>query len=442
MHLFELHCWLSRSASRLGAKCLGRIGTWAPSMRAALEGEQMNLDLRASRTRASVSELIASARNLIPQFKDRQEQTEREGVVPQESIGALLDAGLFKVLQPARHGGLECDFDDFVRIVFEVASGCGSTGWVYSVMSIQQWMAGLYGAQAQEDIWGSDARALIAGSHRPSGVAIAVDGGYRVSGMWTFCSGCDHARWMVFGVGIAKQDQTPKETGFVLIPVNEVDIDQSWNVIGLKGTGSKNAAVQDVFVPAHRMVTLADAQAGAAAGAQLSTSILYRIPIFACLAICICAPALGMATGFLDEFLDAARTRSTVGGIEKLPKRMAEFGAVQLRVADLSCAIDAAKTLVVRDCRAIMDGVAEGTLSRERRIRNKADLAYAVQLALRATDSLYRATGGHGLYATNRMQRYWRDLSGASMHISSNWDASGTNLGRTLLDLPTEGGQF
>ena len=149
-----------------------------------------------------------------------------------------------------------------------------------------------------------------------------------------------------------------------------------------------------------------------------------------------------MATGFLDEFLDAARTRSTVGGIEKLPKRMAEFGAVQLRVADLSCAIDAAKTLVVRDCRAIMDGVADGTLSRERRIRNKADLAYAVQLALRATDSLYRATGGHGLYATNRMQRYWRDLSGASMHISSNWDASGANLGRTLLDLPTEGGQF
>ena len=237
-------------------------------MRAPLKGEQMNLDVTASRTRPSASELIASARNLIPQLKDRQEQTEREGVVPRESIGALLDAGLFKALQPVRHGGFECDFDDFIRIVFEVASGCGSTGWVYSVMSIQQWMAGLYGAQAQDDIWGSDARTLIAGSHRPSGVAIAVDGGYRVSGMWTFCSGCDHARWMVFGVGIAEQDQTPKETGFVLIPVDQVEIDNSWNVIGLKGTGSKNAAVADVFVPTHRMVTLADAQAGAAAGSR------------------------------------------------------------------------------------------------------------------------------------------------------------------------------
>jgi 3-hydroxy-9,10-secoandrosta-1,3,5(10)-triene-9,17-dione monooxygenase len=247
---------------------------------------------------------------------------------------------------------------------------------------------------------------------------------------------------MVFGIGIAEQGQTAKQTGFVLVPVEDVEIDDSWNVIGLKATGSKNAAVEDVFVPTHRMVTLTDAQAGATAGAKLSSSVLYRVPIFACLAICICAPALGMAAGFLDEFLEAARTRSTVGGIEKLPKRMAEFGAIQLRVADLSCAIDVAKTLVVRDCRAIMDGVAEGTLSRERRIRNKADLAYAVQLVLRATDSLFRATGGHGLYATNRMQRYWRDLSAASMHISSNWDASGTNLGRTLLDLPTEGGQF
>jgi resorcinol 4-hydroxylase (FADH2) len=402
----------------------------------------MSLDPGTSQSSRSVTELISAARSLVPQFKERQERAERECVVPRESIEALLDAGLFKVLQPKRYGGFECNFDDFVRTVCEVASGCGSTGWLYSVMSIQHWTTGLYGAEAQHDIWGSNPRALLAGSHRPSGIAIVVDGGYRVSGMWTFCSGCDHAQWMVFGVAIAEAGETPKEQGFVLLPFNQVEIDNNWDVLGLRATGSKNAVVEDVFVPAHRMVTMADAQAGVAPGARLSDSVLYRIPLFACLAICICAPALGIATGLLDEFLDAARTRSTVGGIEKLPKRMAEFGAIQLRVADLSCAIDAAKTIVVRDCRAIMDGVASGTLSRERRVRNKADLAYAVQLILKAADSLYRATGGHGLYSSNRMQRYWRDLTAASMHISSNWDASGTNLGRMLLDLPTEGGQF
>ncbi len=180
----------------------------------------MSLNVETSQSSPSVTELISVARSLIPQFKERQERVERDGVVPRESIDALLDAGLFKVLQPAQHGGYECSFDDFVRIVGEVASGCGSTGWVYSVMSIQQWMTGLYGAETQNDIWGSNQRALIAGSHRPSGVAVPVEGGYRVSGMWNFCSGCDHADWMVFGVAIAEKEGAPKQQGFVLVPVD------------------------------------------------------------------------------------------------------------------------------------------------------------------------------------------------------------------------------
>jgi alkylation response protein AidB-like acyl-CoA dehydrogenase len=147
-----------------------------------------------------------------------------------------------------------------------------------------------------------------------------------------------------------------------------------------------------------------------------------------------------MAMSILDDFTAASIARSTIGGIEKRPKRMAELPAIQLRVAEAACAIDAAKLLVLRDCREVMDFRSD--LSALARARNKADLAFATQLVLGAVDRLFKSGGAHGLFRSNRIQQAWRDITGAAMHISLNWDLSGTNLGRALLDLPPEGNQF
>jgi resorcinol 4-hydroxylase (FADH2) len=404
----------------------------------------MSVDVSESQTAVTAAELIARAHALVPTLQARQAQTERERRVSAESIRDLIDAGLFRALRPKRYGGLETDFETFFHIAAEIGSGCGATGWVYAVVSSQLWVTGLFSAAAQDDVWATTPDALVTGSARPAGSAVVEDGGYRVNGMWTFCSGCDNVQWVKVGVAVLPQKSAPaSHQALVLIPRDQVEIDDQWDVVGLAGTGSKNIIVEDVFVPAHRMLTMAQATSGNAPGAQINDGILFRIPIFAALSIALCAPAIGMAMGILDDFTAASISRSTVGGIEKRPKRMAELPAIQLRVAEAACAIDAAKLLVLRDCREIMAAaVSAGDLTTRARARNKADLAYATQLVLAAVDRLFKSGGGHGLFRSNRIQQAWRDLTGAAMHISLNWDASGTNYGRALLELPPEGSQF
>ncbi len=403
------------------------------------------LDMESTAPAASAEALLARAQALVPMLHARQIAAEADRRVPRDSIAALVDAGLFRVLQPRRYHGFECDWASFFDIGAEIGRGCGATGWVYSVMSSLHWVVALFPAAAQDDVWGSNPNALVAGSARPSGIAVAADGGWRVSGAWSFVSGCDHADWLKLGVAVRPDASAPPtHQALVLVPRADAAIDDQWDVVGLAGTGSKNVIVADAFVPAHRMLGLTQAASGDAPGLALNPAPLYRVPLFAGLSIALCAPAVGMAAGMLDDFLAATSGRATVGGIESQPKRMAELPAIQLRAAEAACAIDAARLVVLRDCRDIMASVATGgcELSAQTRARNKADLAYATRLVLDAAEALFRASGGNGLFRSNRLQRAWRDLTAAAMHVSLNWDASGTNFGRLLLGLGPAGSQF
>jgi alkylation response protein AidB-like acyl-CoA dehydrogenase len=388
-------------------------------------------------------DLVARARSFIPTLHAAQEHVEEARQVPQEIIDRLLEADLFRVVQPKRYGGFEYGFDVFARVVMEISAGCGSTGWVYSVLAQHQWLIGLFPVEAQDDVWSKSRLSIAASSYRPSGIAIEENGGYRVSGLWSFCSGCDNAQWMIFGVAIAsKKGEPPTDQGWVIVPRAEVEFEDNWNVIGLAGTGSKNAVVEETFVPAHRVLKMGEATTGQGPGARVNRATLYRIPIFSAVSICLAAPALGIASGVLDDYIESTRQRSTVGGIHKLPKKMAELPGIQLRLAEAACAIDAARVVFLRDCQEVLASVENGGLSLKQRVRNKADMSYAVTLATGAVDKLFKSTGGHGLDRNNRIQRAWRDINGAAAHISLNWDSSGTNYGRVLLDLPPEGAQF
>lgn len=392
----------------------------------------------------SADELVGRARALAPVLRERQEKCERDRKVPAESIADMLRADLYGVIKPKTYGGYEHGLDDFVRVAIEIGAGCGSTAWVFSTAAQHQWQIGMFPRQAQQDVWGENPLALAASSYNPGGTAIEEDGGYRLSGNWGFCSGVDNADWMILGARIAPAEGAdPTGQGYVLVPKSDYAIDDTWYVLGLAGTGSKNVILDNVFVPAHRMLTLADALSGRPPGAELNPGDLFKIPFFAAISICLCAPILGMAQGALEDYVEGTRQRMTRGAALATPQGMGDYPTIQVRVAEAAAATDAAKQLVLRDCADIMATMASGAeLTEEQRARNKGDLGYAAKTAKHAVDLLFESAGGQGLYSHNRLQRTWRDLHAGAKHISLNWDAVGTLYGRVMLGRPSGTAQF
>ncbi|PPR10605.1 MAG: Flavin-dependent monooxygenase, oxygenase subunit HsaA [Alphaproteobacteria bacterium MarineAlpha11_Bin1] len=389
-------------------------------------------------------ELVARAIAIKPSLRARQRETECNRRVSDETVAELKAAGLYKVIQPARYGGYELDLWTFARCASEIGAGCGSTGWVYATAAQHQWQIGMFDDQAQAEVWADTPEAISASSYSPGGTAVEVDGGYRISGKWLYCSGVLNADWMILGAKIAKDfESEPYTQGYILVPKTEYQVEDNWDVVGLIGTGSSDVIINDLFVPSHRMLTLNEALSGKPPGAAVNGHELWRIPFFAAISLCLCAPAMGMAQGALETYRDAIGVRKTRGAALSQPQSMAEFPTIQVRVAEASAAIDSAKMLVRRDCQEIMKTMAEGReLSLNQRARNKGDLSFAVKMARGAVDLLYESVGGAGLSNDSNTQRYWRDVNSASKHISMNWDMCSTLYGRVLLGLPSGTAQF
>ena len=388
--------------------------------------------------------LVARARALVPDLRARQRETETNGKILAEAIESFHAAGLYRVLQPAQYGGYEYGLDVFVRVAMEIASGCGSTGWVFSTGAQHQWQIGMFPREAQDEVWKNSPTALAGSSYAPTGVAVAEPGGFRASGRWSFCSGVEICQWMILGIRIASADGAePGGVGFVLVPKDAWRIEKNWDVLGLIGTGSNDLVLEDVFVPAHRMLTHEQAESGASPGALANGGDLSRIPFFAAISICLCAAILGMARGALDEYLESMKGRTSRGAAAGAAKTTADFTTIQVRVGEAAASIDAAQALVLRDCREIMETIAAGrTLTEAQRARNKGDLGFAVRLCVRAADLLFESVGGMGLHSSNHVQRAWRDIHAGAKHISMNWDAVGSLYGRVKLGLPAGHGQF
>jgi len=161
------------------------------------------------RNEVTDAEYVARAEALAPKLRERSEATNALGQVPREIIDEMLADGLFTLLQPKRFGGTERGLVPLLDCVTAIGSGCGSVGWVFSVVSIHQFHLGLFGLAAQEDVWGPDPNALLASSYMPGGNARAVGDGYRIAGHWKFSSGCDNAQWFILGGTVDGGDGKP-----------------------------------------------------------------------------------------------------------------------------------------------------------------------------------------------------------------------------------------
>jgi alkylation response protein AidB-like acyl-CoA dehydrogenase len=318
-----------------------------------------------------------------------------------------------------------------MAIIAELGRGCGSSAWVYGVLCDHQITLGMFGAQAQEELWGEHPDALVSSGLAPAGVVKRVDGGFRLSGRWSFSSGCDHAQWVfVQSVAPPEREGEPAVPMYLLVPQADYRIIDTWHVIGLCGTGSKDVEIPEVFVPEHRTVRIADINEGWAPGGQVHASPLYRLPRAATVPFCLGAPSIGVAQAMYDAYVEMMRTRSSRGFA------LAEQATIQVRVAEAAAEIDAARLLMQRDCAETMAIMRErGALSIEERARNRRDMAYVVKLCAQAAERLFAATGGAGLYTNTDMQRMYRDALAITRHYINSWDISATTFGRVAFGL-------
>jgi alkylation response protein AidB-like acyl-CoA dehydrogenase len=398
------------------------------------------VSIKSGAVRPSIAELIARAIEIAPFVRARAEQTENNRQVSSEVMARLREAGLFKVMKPAIYGGYEHGFDALVRVAAPIGAACGSTGWVFSLGIVHQWLAAMFSKQAQDEFW-SDPNALLFGSYPPVGKVEVVDGGYRISGNWSFTSGCDHASWLVNGGMIPPaKEGAPPTPAFFLLPMSDIRLDDNWYTMGLAGTGSKNSIAENAFVPAHRVVTVADLCAGTAPGGKVHDNPLYRHSMMSALPFTLVTPVLGMAEGALADFVDMAKVRTTRGAVTGGNNRMAEFATIQSRVAEATGSIEAAR-LTILDAldKAMAAAVAGDQANVDMRIRNRLAQAFSVRLLIRAVDAMFEASGGQGIFSAKPIQRAWRDAHAAAVHVSMNWDAVSTMYGQHALGLDPKG---
>jgi len=382
-------------------------------------------------------ELVQRTRDLAPVLRRRAEQAETLRRLPDETVQDFREAGLFRIVQPARFGGYEMDMSTLVDVAREAGRGCGSSGWCLSLLAAHNWLITLFDEDAQQEVFGNHPDALIATSLAPQGKAVSVPGGYQLNGRWQFSSGCDHAHWIAVGGSVEPGSPTAQpEARIFLLPVEDIRIDDTWFVVGLRGTGSKDIVVEDVFVPARRTFSFVDAEAGTTPGAGTHTAPLYQLTFTAMLSMAVAGPALGIGLSALDTYQDWMRSRVAIFSGAK----MTQQAPVQIRLAEATAEIDAAQFLVQRDCADMMRTVTGGErLSLRQRVRYRWDGAYAITLCTRAVDRLFAASGGHALYDHHPLRRAFGDLHAMSAHIIANLDLAGELFGRVALGLEPNG---
>src|SRR5271155_4273078 len=210
--------------------------------------------------------MLERARALIPLLAERAPAATAARQLPAETIAEYRAAGILRILQPKRFGGMQGRFSLFSRIVEELTFGCASSAWVYAVLAEHQWIIAQYPEAAQIDMWGEDAEAVAASSLAPRAAARRVAGGWRLSGHYTFSSGCDHAQWAIIGAFLREMGD-PRTIAYLLVRLADVEIVDDWRVLGLLGSGSKSLEMHDLFVPEHRVVMVSDLFAGTPPGA-------------------------------------------------------------------------------------------------------------------------------------------------------------------------------
>jgi 3-hydroxy-9,10-secoandrosta-1,3,5(10)-triene-9,17-dione monooxygenase len=383
----------------------------------------------SSFSEVSYDEAMRRARECVPVLLERAQKCEDARVLLPENEKLLHEQGLFRYHQPKIFGGMELPFIAVVDIAAELARGCPSTAWNVGNLGCHHWILGYYEPETQHELWDANPDVLIASSIAlAAGRGKRVDGGFQVSGKWPFSSGVDNSDWNMLAVTIYDEDgKTPVDWRLCLVPKSDYKVIDTWYAMGMVGTGSKDIEVKEVFVPERRALALARCRGGLEhPGAAINTGDLFKVPIVASAGHPLSATVLGTAEGAFEHVLNAFKTRvGTYTGA-----KVADFQAVQVKLARARCLIDSARALMRESALMFQE---HDSLDLETKLRLRAQNAFAVSQSREAVETLWSFYGANAIYTRDPLQRYLRDVQAASQHFSFNFDIAGAAFGTVAL---------
>ena len=378
-------------------------------------------------------DLVDRARALRPLLQKNAARTEDERRVPEESIQAIARAGLFRITVPRRYGGDEVTIRTKLEVSAAIAEGCGSTAWAVTLINVCNWFTSLYPQQAQDEVFGANPNARVAGVFAPSAKTRRVDGGLIVTGKWYYASGSLHANWGLVGVPVVNEAGVQVDQGLALIPMEQLTIEDTWYVIGMKGTGSNALVANEVFVPDHRILSLPRAIEGDYPTEHKQEEALYRSAFVPVAVLVLLGPQLGLGRAALQYVIEKAPQRSIA---YTSFQKQTDSVTFQLQIADAAVKIDTAYLLGYQAAADIDEAAARGVYPDYlTRARIRAYTGSAIRHITEAIDILLTAHGAGSFALSSPLQRIWRDSNTAARHAVILPPVSEEVYGKVLLGL-------
>lgn len=371
-----------------------------------------------------------SARGFKSQLAEHALEVEASGMVAPQTLQELRSAGLLNLLSPKCYKGSELGFASVLAATSELAEGCMSTAWVATVGLVHNWMATGFSEAAQHEYF-ADPDVYSAASFAPTGRGYMTQAGFTVTGRWGFLSGVDHANWVFVAALVDKDENFPdRQAGpwFMMVPIEDLQIDHdSWNVSGLRGTGSKDVVLEDVHIPFHRAAFLPHLSTGKGPGVHLHEGATFKTPFQPALIAVLAIPILGASKMAVKAFTDY-----TAGRVMKMTgAKQAEQTPTQILLAHVSAKVDTAELIMHK----IMETLDSGLLRTPADFAKiNRDAAFAATLMQEAVNQIMANSGGSALQETNVIQRIWRDVNAACNHAALNWSTQAQNWGRMALE--------
>jgi 3-hydroxy-9,10-secoandrosta-1,3,5(10)-triene-9,17-dione monooxygenase len=354
----------------------------------------------------------------IARLADRAGEAERLRRLPQATVDDYRASGLARLLLPKRYGGSQAEFPDILETVRLMAHGCTSSAWTLGFYTLHNWMLALFGEQAQDEVF-ADGPVLCPAPLAPTGRAIPEAGGFRLTGRWSWATGIMDAEWVMVGA-ICGPDDAPYPA-LVLMPVDDVNVEDVWHTAGMCATGSNDVTVDGVWVPEHRLVAVTDIYGGTAPGAALHDAAVYRWPMVPALALTAAMPALGSAELVADLFARrlSERVIAYSGAAQK------DQPAAQVRLGDARARLRAMRALTDSAAEDIQSRVRSGEhIGRKVRAGVRVAAAHIVHESRSVIADLLEASGASAQFLDHPLQRAKRDVDVISGHVVFDYDAS------------------
>ena len=380
--------------------------------------------MQANWSTLAAGHFLQAANNLVPMILAERERIEQSRELPAALVETMREAGLFSLWLPKGLGGPELTAVDFVRIIEAIARADGSVGWCAAVGACYSCFAGYLEESVAREIYGAG-NAILAGTLNPTGTAVAVPGGYRITGQWSYGSGIQHSNWtlgncLVFDGDTARTnpDGSPVIRLMIFPRANATVID-TWRVSGLRGTGSHDFRVDDVFVPEQRAIT-------GFGGTPTQPGRLYGLP-FTIFSVSLVGVPLGLARAAIDALTEIAGSKRPMDSRQLLKDKP----AIQAAIGRAEATLRAARAFLFEAVQAMWDAAETSAPSLEQRALVRLSITHVASAAKQVTEMMFESGGGTSLYEDGRLARCSRDAQALAQHIaltSNNYEFAGRVL--------------